>query len=81
MNTRLLRLGRRHRDGSRQWAVPGAPNAIKMLPAHMSLWGVRSVSWPALDRDGSWMIRGCRLDWHRSVAKNEITKLLEGIPV
>jgi hypothetical protein len=79
MNTRLLRLARRHSDGVRQWSVPGAPNAVKLVPGRLTVWGIMAAHWPAIDKDGDWIMRGCRLDWHRSVAKAEIRKLIEGV--
>lgn len=80
MNTRLLRLAKRTSSGVRLWIVPGAPNALKLVPGRLTVWGVAAVHWPAIDHRGDWCIRGCRLDWHRSLAKSEIRKLIEGMP-
>lgn len=76
MNTALLRLAQRHRDGTRRWAVPGAPHAVTLTPSHRSFWNAPSLSWPALDSNGFWHRKGVRLDWHRSIAKPEIRKLI-----
>lgn len=77
MNAKLLRKATRHRDGVRTWTVPGAPNAVKLVPASKSQWGVPAVFWPALDNDGNWIMRGVRLDWHRGIAKAELRKLIK----
>jgi hypothetical protein len=69
MNTTLLRASRRHRSGARLWLIPGAPNAARLIPTG-SIWGdVPSFSWPHRLPDGSWVVRGVRLDWHRHIAK------------
>ena len=69
MKTRILRMAQKDDNGVRTWIVPGAPHAVKLLPSHASNWGAPSLKWPALDAAGDWTLRGCRLDWHRSMAK------------
>lgn len=74
MNTTLLRLGRRYK-GSISFEVPGAPHNITLNPPARSFWHTWSVKWPAIDRD-AWCLRGCRLDWHRAMAKAELRKII-----
>lgn len=80
MNTTLLRLVRYPRRSSRNawvWSVPGSGNPVVLHFEH-SFWRVPAVTWPAKDRrDGSEIVRGARLDWHRSVVKNELRALIE----
>ncbi len=46
MNTALLRAARRGKSGTRSWAIPGAPNAAKLLPTGKSHWpDAASFSW------------------------------------
>jgi len=72
MNTTLLRLATRHRDGCRTWQVPYREQRVIVVPASRSFWpGSMSVSWPT--RDGT---RGVRLDWHKSIAKAELRKII-----
>lgn len=75
MNVALLRLARLHPGRIRVWTVPGAPHPVKLLPGRVSLWGVPAVSWPHLD-GAEWVLRSVRLDWHRTVARGAIKKLI-----
>ena len=77
MNVNILRLSRRDKSGARFWIVPGFGNGAKVLPASRSLWPeTMSAHWPAKDRNGDEILRGARLDWHKSLIKNEIRMLL-----
>jgi hypothetical protein len=77
MNTRLLKLARRHRDGSRHWIVPGYGNGIALTPPSgegVMAWGWK-LRWPGRDAKGEF-IRAVDLDRHRKLAKQEIRRLL-----
>ena len=75
MDTTLLRMSRRHPNGSRSWIVPGMANSVELIPRH-SFWDAPALSWPHIGPDGSEVRRSVRLDWHRSIAKAEIRKLI-----
>ena len=77
MNDALLRLARRRRNGERQWSVPGMPHAVTATPGRRSFFGTLAVHWPAREASGEWAVRGARVDWHRTVIKAEIRKLME----
>jgi hypothetical protein len=79
MNTALLRAATRHADGTRYWTIPGAPNAAKLVPGNRSFWNVAAFHWPHYEANRAtpdWIMRGVRLDWHRSIAKAEARKLI-----
>jgi hypothetical protein len=71
MNTSLLRMARRHRDGTRYWTISGAAQQAKLVPAARSSWNVATFYWP--ESDG---VRGVRLDWHRSIARKAAQRLI-----
>lgn len=75
MDTALLKLARRHTNGTRSWTVPGFGNGVKLIPKH-SFWDAPALSWPHIEADGSEVLRTVRLDWHRGIAKAEIRKLI-----
>lgn len=77
MDVRLLKLSTRDRNGVRRWIVPGHDNVAKIVPARLSIFKAMSAHWPAVDpRDGSPLVHGARLDWHRTLVKQEIKKLI-----
>ncbi|WP_146203723.1 hypothetical protein [Azospirillum sp. TSO5] len=78
MNTKLLRLARRHRCGVRTWIVPGFSNAARLTPSSFTHdgWGA-SFQWPCYDpHDGSEIQRGVDLNRHRSIARQAALALL-----
>lgn len=76
----ILRASRRYRNGVREWVIPGAPNAVKLLPTGKSMWpDAASFSWPWRKPDGEWILRGVRLDWHRSIAKAAALEIIAGM--
>jgi len=80
MNTRLLRLAHRYRNGRRDWAVPGYGNPVSLLPPSgegRMAWGW-TLRWPGRDAKGEY-VRGVDLDRHRALARNEIRRLLATI--
>ena len=78
MNTALLKLARRHRDGCRIWIVPGAENAAMLIPASRTLpdWGP-AFHWPDVDGNGDPLRRGVDLNRHRGIARRAVRQLLE----
>lgn len=77
LNTRLLKLARHHRDGSRRWSVPGYSNGIALLPPSghgVMAWGW-SLRWPGRDDKGEF-VRTVDLSRHRRLAKQAIRALL-----
>ena len=76
MNTALLRMATKDHDGVRRWSVPGAPNQARLVPADKSFWKATAFHWPCPDPKGGWMMRGCRLDWHRGMAKSVARSLI-----
>lgn len=81
MNTRLLRMGRRDSRGITRWIVPGFGNGITYNPNATGFganqWGP-SVRWPARDAKGE-LLKCVDLGRHRTLARNEIRKLLQMI--
>lgn len=79
MNTKLLRMARRHSNGTRSWTIPGFGNALILTPRHLTMtgWGA-SVSWPARDAVGE-MRRSVDLRRHRKLARLEIRRLLASL--
>lgn len=76
----ILKAARRNADGTRYWIIPGAPNAAKLVPGARSLWNVPGFWWPHYEakdgREPGWIVRGVRLDWHRSIAKAGALELI-----
>lgn len=77
MNTRLLRIIHHKSLSHAVWLVPGYDHAIIYHRSH-SIWRVPGVSWPAIV-DGRHIRRSARLDWHRSMIKNELRALLKQV--
>ena len=81
MNTRLLKMGRRHSDGCWRWSVPGFGNGIVYIPHSTGrgpmAWG-STLKWPARDDKGE-MIRGVDLGRHRALALREVRALLSSV--
>lgn len=77
MDATWLKIARRHnRSGVRSWTVPGFDNAIRLAPGRSSMFGAAALHWPCRDAQGHQQVRGVRLDWHRSIAKAEIRRLI-----
>lgn len=79
MNTALLRKMRYQRQRGLTawvWDVPGYNNPIVLHKVNRT-WEAPSVSWPRVDTPGKGLVRMARLDWHRSVIRGELTKLLQ----
>lgn len=81
MHTALLRLGKRQGIGVIYFNVPGAPNRARLTPPRLNIWdNAWGAFWPARDRNGEWLIRGARLDWHRPMVKHELQRLIADLP-
>lgn len=83
MNTKLLRLVRYHRSSCPSaWVfyVPGHANPVTLHFNH-PLWKVPAVTWPHRESrsSGGEIVRGARLDWHRSVVKSELRALIKRV--
>src|SRR5271170_3773758 len=80
MNTSLLKLRRKHRNGASYWAVPGYSNGIALTPPSGQgtyAWGW-TLRWPDQDAKGEFT-RTVDLDRHLRLAKQEIRRLLANI--
>ncbi len=76
MNTKLLRLARRHR-GVRRWAVPGFGNCASLVPSHLTFteWGTE-FRWPARDDRRGEHLRAVDLNLHLKMAKAAARELV-----
>lgn len=77
MNTALLKVIRAPEVGSAHWHVPGFGHSVSYHRLH-PYWKVRAVSWPVMV-DGYEVLRSARLDWHASVIKTELRRLLKQV--
>lgn len=80
MDISLLRLATRN-GSTRTWIVPGTPHAFKVSHANpRDLWLGQSATafWP-WKRPGqdTWEVRGVRLDWHHSIARQAAREFTE----
>lgn len=81
MNIALLRLARRHRNGSRSWFVPGFPNAATFSPRDpRDRPSGPKFRWPGRDEGGEF-VRSADLDRHRGLAKREARALINSVGV
>lgn len=74
MDTRLLKLAHRYRDGCRRWEIDGF--VVTLLPSSFTPlgWGA-AVYWPAIV-NGEDVRRGVDLSRHRALAKRELQLFL-----
>ena len=75
MDISILKSATRDNKGIRRWKVAGFSNGAKYLPSSQSMWKTPAVYWPARDERGE-MVRGARLDLHKSVIKSEIKAMM-----
>ena len=80
MNTALLKLATRDRQGVRRWRLKGMPHAVTLMPSQHSHYAAPTLSWPYKELTGpwagEWVRRAARVDWHRGICRAAARELM-----